>query len=193
MYPADRLGRGRFFAPGGQVRNKTVMAHRSPSKAPSQRQLRVGEMLRHALSEILSRGEVQDPDLEGVLVTVSEVRVSPDLRHATAFVVGHGGGGTDGAVRGLGRSSRFLRGELGRRIRIKFTPELHFRADESFDTASHLEEVLRSDRVRKDIAPQTDTDDDLDGANPDETGPDKAGPDEAGPGQDRETLSGGQG
>ncbi|MGF1455738.1 MAG: 30S ribosome-binding factor RbfA [Alphaproteobacteria bacterium] len=119
---------------------------------PTQRQLRVGELVRHTLVEVLARGDVRDPDLEGIIVTVSEVRVSPDLRHATAFVAPLGGGDAAPIVKALTRCKRFLRGELGRRITMKFTPELHFEADRSFDEASHIDEILRSDRVRRDLA-----------------------------------------
>ncbi len=133
------------------------MVHRSP-QGPTQRQLRVGELVRHALVDVLARGDVRDPDLEGTIVTVSEVRVSPDLRHATAFVAPLGGGEAAVVVKALTRCRRFLRGELGRRITMKFTPELHFEADRSFDEASHIDEILRSDRVRKDLTDDEETD-----------------------------------
>ncbi len=126
------------------------MAQRPPS-GPSQRQLRVGELVRHALVEVLARGDVQEPSLEGVIVTISEVRVSPDLRHATAFVAPLGGGDPAPVVQGLTRCRRFLRGEVGRRITMKYTPDLRFEPDRSFDEASHIDALLRSDRVRKDL------------------------------------------
>ncbi len=127
------------------------MAPRSSPSGPSQRQLRVGELVRHALVEVLARGDIQDPSLDGVSVTISEVRVSPDLRHATAFVMPLGGTAIKDVIEGLTRCRRFLRGELGRRIAVKFTPELHFEADRSFDEASHIDALLRSDRVRRDV------------------------------------------
>ncbi len=127
------------------------MAHR-PSAGPSQRQLRVGELVRHALVEVLARGDVQEPALDGVIVTISEVRVSPDLRHATAFVAPLGGGDPAPVVAGLTRCRKFLRGEVGRRMTTKFTPDLKFEPDQSFDEASHIDALLRSDRVRKDVA-----------------------------------------
>jgi len=126
-------------------------AQHRPSKGPSQRQLRVGELIRHTLSEIFTRGEIQDPDLKGVIITVSEVRVSPDLKNATVFVAPLGGGDEGSLLKGLGRCRRYLRGELGHRIQTKFTPDLTFVADKSFDEAERVEEILRSEKVRADV------------------------------------------
>ena len=128
-------------------------SHRAGPQGRSQRQLRVGELVRHALAEILSRQILEDPALDGLIITVSEVRVSPDLKHATAFVAPLGGGAdaTERMLEGLKRCRKFLRGELGRRIEIKFTPELHFEADQSFDEASRMNALLRSDEVARDL------------------------------------------
>ena len=119
--------------------------------APSQRQLRVGEVIRRALSEILQRGELHDPDLAHVSVTVSEVKVAPDLRHATAFVLPLGGVNTAEVVRALGRNRAELRRLVTDRIDLRFSPELAFQADTSFDQMDRTREVLRSPQVRRDL------------------------------------------
>ena len=117
----------------------------------SQRQLRVGELVRHALSEILARGDVQDPALSGAVITVPEVRMSPDLKLATAYVMPLGGRNADAVVQALGRNARFLRGEVSRRVALRFSPELRFRLDPSFEQASRLDALLRSEPVRRDL------------------------------------------
>ncbi len=125
---------------------------RHQAKGPSQRQLRVGEILRHALAEILARGDVADPELEGRSITVTEVKVSPDLRHATVFArpfaSGEAGGGI---VAALSRHQRFLRGELAKRVDLKFMPDLAFRLDETFDEAERIDALLRSPTVARDL------------------------------------------
>ena len=110
---------------------------------PSQRQLRVGELLRHALVEVLSRGELRDPALSERSITVTEVRVSPDLKAATVFVVPLGGAAAEGVVEALGRCARFLRGRLGHMVELRHVPELRFAADRSFDRAAELDRLLR--------------------------------------------------
>lgn len=128
--------------------------HANPAGTPpSQRQLRAGELVRHALVDILAREDFRDPDLQGVSVTLGEVRCSPDLKHATVFCapLGNDDDDTRAAVTdALNRASKFLRGRLGREIDMKFTPQLHFVADESYDTASHMDRLLDSDAVRRD-------------------------------------------
>jgi len=126
---------------------------RSPQsdRGPSQRQLRVGEMLRHALSQILVRCEIRDPDLEGVSVTVTQVKPSPDMRHANVFVEPLGGKNAKQIVTALNRHKAFLRGEMGHMIELKFTPELRFLEDESFSEAQKIEDLLKSERVRRDL------------------------------------------
>lgn len=122
-------------------------------KPPSQRQLRAGELVRHALVDILSREAFRDPDLDGVSVTVGEVRCSPDLKHATVFCAPLGVDEEDrrtAVTKALNRASRFLRGRLGREIDMKFTPELHFVSDDSYDDAAAIDRLLDSDRVRRD-------------------------------------------
>jgi ribosome-binding factor A len=119
--------------------------------APSQRQLRVGELVRHALSEILQRGEVHDPALEGMVVTVPEVRMSPDLRLATAYVMPLGGQGVAEAVAALERNTKFLRGEVAHRVNLRYAPELRFRVDTSFEESERVDALLRSPEVKRDI------------------------------------------
>ncbi|WP_203291177.1 30S ribosome-binding factor RbfA [Maricaulis parjimensis] len=125
--------------------------HRNESKGPSQRQLRAGELVRHALVDILAREEMRDPDLEGVLISVTEVRPSPDLRQAKVYVAPLGKGDQTKVAAALNRAASFLRGRLGREIDMKFTPELHFHPDNSFDTASHVDALLRRPQVQRDL------------------------------------------
>ena len=134
-------------------------SHQGPG--PSQRQLRVGEMLRHALSDILREREIRDPDLEGVSVTVTQVKPSPDMRHATVFVQPLGGENAEVIVEALNRHRSFLRGELGHSIELKFTPELRFVEDTSFAEAQRIERILHSEKVARDLkAPDTPAKDD---------------------------------
>jgi ribosome-binding factor A len=127
------------------------MAKANAPRTQSQRQLRVGELVRHALSEILQRGEVHDPDLEGMLVTVPEVRMSPDLKLATAFVVPLGGKGGDTLIAALDRNRKFLRGEVAHRIDLRYAPELRFRLDESFDEGERIDRLLQQPEVKRDL------------------------------------------
>ena len=118
---------------------------------PSQRRLRVGESLRHALSEVLARDMLRDPDLAGQSITVTEIRVSPDFRQATAFVCPLGGGDMATLLGALGRAAPFLSAQLGRRVRLKNTPRLTFVADRSYDEASRIEGILRTANVAQDL------------------------------------------
>jgi ribosome-binding factor A len=125
---------------------------RGPAPAgPSQRQLRAGELVRHALVEILREEEINDPDLAGISVTVSEVRMSPDLKHAICFVEPLGGVHAPEVVKALNRHSKFLRGRLGRSIELKFTPDLKFLHDESFEEATRMNRLFDDPRVRRDL------------------------------------------
>ncbi len=130
---------------------------KSATQGPSQRQLRAGELIRHALVEVLREEEIHDEALQGVSVTVTEVRMSPDLRHATCFVepLGAGVGAAPGDVgeiiKALNRHAKFLRGVLGRHIDMKFTPDLKFIHDESFDEASRMNRLFEDPRVRQDL------------------------------------------
>jgi ribosome-binding factor A len=118
---------------------------------PSQRQLRAAELVRHALVEILSREDLRDPALRGVSVTIGEVRASPDLKHMTAFVSSLGPGDPQTIADGLTRSASFLRGRLAKSIDLRFTPQLHFQPDISYDEARHIDELLASPEVARDL------------------------------------------
>jgi ribosome-binding factor A len=120
-------------------------------KGPSQRQLRAGELVRHALAEILSRGEVHDPVIEAHMITVPEVRMSPDLRQATIYVMPLGGRDEKPVLAALERNKRYLRGEIARRVNLKFAPDIRFRLDERFDEAERIEKLLRTSEVRRDL------------------------------------------
>jgi ribosome-binding factor A len=125
---------------------------RSKGRIPSQRQLRVGEELRHVLAEILAHGELRDPALQNLSITVSEVRASPDMRHATAFVMSLGGAGNPvEIVDALNRASSFLSHEVGRKIMLKYTPSLHFELDTVFDEAQRIDALLRQPGVARDL------------------------------------------
>ncbi len=125
---------------------------RDSASGGSQRQLRVGEIVRHAIADILSHGSVHDPDLEGHIVTVPEVRMSPDLKLATVYVMPLGGRDIDVVIAALERHKKFLRGEVARRVNLKFAPDVRFRVDERFDEAERIEKLLRTPAVQKDLA-----------------------------------------
>ena len=122
----------------------------------SQRQLRVGEAVRHAIADILAHGSVHDPDLEGHIITVPEVRMSPDLKLATIYVMPLGGRNTDIVIAALERNRKFLRGEIARRVNLKFAPDIRFRVDERFDEAERIEKLLRTPAVQRDLASDQD-------------------------------------
>jgi ribosome-binding factor A len=124
----------------------------SPQIAPSQRPLRVGEAVRHALVEVFARGHIRDPDLADVSLTVSEVRMSPDLRQATAFVLPLGGGESATILKALKRAAPYLRGEVARLVDLRYAPELRFIADSSFDTAGRISAALAQPEVQRDLA-----------------------------------------
>ncbi|HEX2257196.1 MAG TPA: 30S ribosome-binding factor RbfA [Afifellaceae bacterium] len=122
------------------------------SGQPSQRQLRVGELVRHAIADVMTRGEVRDPELEGVIVTISEVRMSPDLKVATALVTPLGDQDGDRIVDALNRNARFLRGRVAPALRqMRQMPELRFRLDTRFEESSRIDELLRSPEVARDL------------------------------------------
>lgn len=120
-------------------------------RAPTQRQLRVGELVRHILADVLEHGTVNDPALEGVVVTVPEVRMSPDLKVATVFVIPLGGKGADAVVAAFERNRRFLRGEVAHRAGLRYAPDLRFRLDTSFDEGDRIDALLRSPAVKRDL------------------------------------------
>lgn len=117
----------------------------------SVRLLRVGEQIRHVLAEVLNRRELRDPVLESHIISVSEVRVSPDLRHATVFVMPLGGADADAVLGALKRNARTLKGEVARRVNTKYAADLHFRLDESFDEGARIDALLRAPKVRRDL------------------------------------------
>ena len=119
---------------------------------PSQRQLRVGELIRRALAEILMRGEHHEPGLEGISVTVGEVRCSPDLKVATVFVLPLGGQNAEEMLAALDHAKGELRGRVARAVRLKYAPELRFRLDETFDRMEETRRLLADERVRRDLA-----------------------------------------
>jgi ribosome-binding factor A len=125
--------------------------HRDNPPGGSQRALRAGEVIRHALAEILARGEVHDEVIETHLITVPEVRMSPDLRLATIYVMPLGGHDMKDVLAALERNKKFLRGEIAHRVNLKFAPEIRFRADERFDEAERIEKLLRTPQVRRDL------------------------------------------
>ncbi|HEX2655043.1 MAG TPA: 30S ribosome-binding factor RbfA [Xanthobacteraceae bacterium] len=125
---------------------------RDRAAGPSQRQLRVGELVRHTLAELLSRGDVHDPVIEQHLITIPEVRMSPDLRLATIYIMPLGGRDMAQVIEALERNKRFLRGVIARRVNLKFAPEICFRSDDRFDEAERIDKLLRSPAVKRDLA-----------------------------------------
>ena len=127
------------------------MTVRDKGKAPSQRQLKVGELIRHALVEVLNRGDVSDEVLNRHSLTVPEVRMTPDLKLATAYVMPLGGGEAEEVVAHLEQHKRFLRGELARRVNLKFMPQLRFKVDVSFESSARIDTILASPKVVRDL------------------------------------------
>jgi ribosome-binding factor A len=126
-------------------------APKSSAVGPSQRQLRVGELVRHAIADILARGRVVDPDLDGKIITVPEVRLSPDLKIATVYVMPLGGKGGPMLVKALARNARYIKGEMSKTMRdMRTIPDLRFRFDEMFDEASRIDKLLHDPRVTRD-------------------------------------------
>jgi len=126
------------------------MGKQRSARGPSQRQLRVGEMLRHTLADILLRGEIADPELTDLRITIAQVEPSPDMRNATVYIQTprHQ---QQAALEALSRHRKFLRGELGRRVELKYIPELRFAADTSIDTGERIDAILRSPEVARDL------------------------------------------
>ncbi len=118
---------------------------------PTQRMLRVGELVRHALSGLFTRGEIEDPVLGGKVITVPEVRMTPDLKLANAYVMPLGGTGAAEVVEALNRHHRFIRGRIAPELDLKFAPDLRFFIDETFDEYGRIDALLRSERVQRDI------------------------------------------
>lgn len=132
-------------------RNASIKPGVKSGRAPSQRQLRVGEVIRHALSEILQRGDVHDPVFEGSVITVPEVRMAPDLKCATVFVMPLGGKGNEAVLEAFDRNKKYLRGEVARRVNLRAAPDLRFRIDTSFEQGARVDAMLRSPEVTRDL------------------------------------------
>jgi ribosome-binding factor A len=130
--------------------------HRDQQAGGSQRQLRVGELIRHELAEMLSRGDIHDPVVEAHMITVPEVRMSPDLRLATIYIMPLGGRDEEKVLEALDRHKKFVRGKIARRVNLKFAPEIRFRLDERFEEAERIEKLLRTPQVRRDLAHEND-------------------------------------
>ncbi|MBO6509849.1 MAG: 30S ribosome-binding factor RbfA [Roseibium sp.] len=125
--------------------------HGQDSRGPSQRQLRVGETVRKELSDIFTRGEFSDPDLDGVIVTIPEVRMTPDLRLATCLVMPLGGKNAENVEKALNRSAKYLRGQVSRRLTMKYMPDLRFVLDTRFDDDDRIGSLLHSPEVSRDL------------------------------------------
>ncbi|MET0436982.1 MAG: 30S ribosome-binding factor RbfA [Devosia sp.] len=118
---------------------------------PSQRQLRVGELVRHALAEIFARGDIEDEAMVGAVVTVPEVRMSNDLKLASAYIMPLGGQHAEEIVAALNRHTKFVRGRIAPKLNLKFAPDIRFFVDDTFEEAGRIDELLRSDRVKRDL------------------------------------------
>lgn len=123
----------------------------TPPGAPSQRQLRVAEEVRHALAAVFERGDFRDPDLANARITVTEVRASPDLKHMTAFISGLGRDVPPEQFAALKRANAFLRGQVAKSVRLKFAPDLHFQPDHALDYAMKMDALLRQPEVTRDL------------------------------------------
>jgi ribosome-binding factor A len=122
----------------------------------SQRQLRVGELIRHEVADMLSRGAIHDPVIETHMITVPEVRMSPDLRLATIYIMPLGGRDGNDVIEALERNKRYMRGAIARRVNLKFAPEIRFRIDERFEEAERIEKILRTPAVQRDLGSEKD-------------------------------------
>jgi ribosome-binding factor A len=127
-------------------------SHRDNAPGGSQRQLRVGELVRHAVAELLTRGEVHDPLIEGHLITVPEVRMTADLRLATIYVMPLAGRDADEVVAAFESHKKFIRTEIAHRVNLKFAPDIRFRVDDRFAEAERIDRLLRSPAVKRDLA-----------------------------------------
>ncbi|MBA2126386.1 30S ribosome-binding factor RbfA [Hyphomicrobium methylovorum] len=128
----------------------TRKSSRSSAKAPSQRMLRIGELIRHKMAEMLSRGEIHDDVLAGHVITISEVRVSPDLKLATAYVMPLGGTDIGPVVEALTRNRKYIRAEVAHTLNLRYAPDIRFREDETFEEATRIDRLLDSPKVRQD-------------------------------------------
>jgi ribosome-binding factor A len=136
-----------------RARRETIMSrsHHQHGAEPSQRMLRVAELIRHAASELLSRGEINDPVLEKHVITVPRVKMSPDLKLATLYVMPLGGKASDEVLKALDKHRAYLRGEIARKVNLKFAPDIRFKVDDTFDNFAQIDALLNSDKVRRDL------------------------------------------
>ena len=123
----------------------------SAAKGPSQRMLRVGELIRHKIAEMLSRGEIHDDVLAGHVITIPEVRISPDLKLATVYVMPLGGKSVKPVIEALTRNRKFIRTEVARTLNLRYAPDVRFREDETFEEATRIDRLLDSPKVRQDV------------------------------------------
>ncbi|WP_025897510.1 30S ribosome-binding factor RbfA [Sneathiella glossodoripedis] len=130
------------------------------AKTASKRQLRVGEQLRHIISEVLAEGNIHDPDVSSTPVTVTEVQPSPDMRNATVYVVPLGGMNEEAVIKGLNRSAGFIQSEMGRQLSMKFTPRLAFKIDASFEYGDHIDSLIRKTSSERNQDQESETDSD---------------------------------
>ncbi len=128
-------------------------------RGPTQRMLRVGELIRHALANMLTRGDIIDPVIERAVITVPEVRMSHDLKLAKAYIVPLGGQNAEQIVTALNKHAKFVRGQIAPQVNLKFAPEIRFYFDDTFDEASRIDMLLRSDKVQRDLTRDDDADD----------------------------------
>jgi len=135
--------------------------HHKPA-GPSQRMLRVGELVRHALADLFTRGEIEDALLDGKVITVPEVRMTPDLKLANAYVMPLGGEQAAEIAEALNRHKKFIRGRIAGGLELKFVPDLKFFVDDTFDTFGRIDALLRSDRVQRDLQAEADDESDSD-------------------------------
>ncbi len=138
----------------GSIPRRNAMPRRSHKQghaAPTQRQLRVGELIRHKIAEMLVRGEIHDEVIAAHVITVPEVRLSPDLKLATAYVIALGSSDTEAVIEALNRHKRYIRGEIAQTINLKFAPDIRFRRDETFEEASRIERLLADSKARDDV------------------------------------------
>ncbi|MEI6987169.1 MAG: 30S ribosome-binding factor RbfA [Rhodospirillaceae bacterium] len=138
------------------------MASHHPFRPPSQRQLRVGEEIRHVLADLFRRSDFRDPALQGINVTVTQVRTSPDLRNATAYITPLGGGDIGETVKALRHAASFLRGRVAHEMKLRFAPALSFEPDTTFDQATRIEQLLHLPEVARDLAPHVKLGDTID-------------------------------
>jgi ribosome-binding factor A len=139
------------------------MKHKEASfRGPSQRQLRVGELVRHAIADLLQRGEIIDPAIEKAMITIPEVRLSPDLKIATAYVALHDETKQDAVIKALGKYSGLFRSEIARKVNLKFVPSVRFRPDETLEAAAKIDALLRRPEVQRDLAAHSDDSDEDD-------------------------------